>query len=117
MPSDANMRDRILVLFSCTSEDPEVDNDPYCLRLGKYEGVVEGMIEFLKECTLKGQMTLRLEGKDETFKVDADFVLSCVQPELDKITGQAEEDHKHIVEIELPGGGRVTLRRHGPDAS
>ena len=79
MPSDRNMRDTIIGLFWCSSPDPEVDNDPYCLRVGKYEGVVEGMVDFVKECTLKDQTTLRLEGKDETFNVDADFVLSCVQ--------------------------------------
>ena len=79
MPSRDNVNSRILVLFSYSNPDLEVDNDPYCPRVGKFEGVVEGMIDFMKECTLKDQMTLRLEGKDETFEVDADFVLSCVQ--------------------------------------
>ena len=56
MTSEANMRDRILVLFSFENEDPEVDNDPYCIRLGRYDPITEGMIAFLKECTLKVQL-------------------------------------------------------------
>ena len=73
------MRNRILVLFSFESEDPEVDNDPWCIQLGKYDDATEGMIQFLKECTLKSHMTLKLEGKEETFPVTADFVMSCLQ--------------------------------------
>ena len=102
MASSSNMRDRILVLFSCSSPEPKVDNDPYCLRAGKYEGVVEGMIDFLKECTLKDQMTLRLEGKDETFDVDADFVLSCVQDLHDFCFGTVVTEDCDAAQLQLP---------------
>ena len=73
------MEDRLLIIFSLPSEDPECEGDPYCVQMGTWNSEIEAKVSFLKECELRDRLVVMSDGQDEEWEVTPELMLDCIQ--------------------------------------
>ena len=79
MKSRKNMEDRLLVIFSIPSKDPECEGDPYCVQMGSFNSEIEAKVAFLKECELRDRLVVMSDGQGEEWEVTPELMLECIQ--------------------------------------